>query len=170
MCTHFQPCLEFPMKTFPHLCVSTNNSHPAYDSWLRNPSLAASQRTRIRCFTLLMIVHFFRECTNLDDSLVRKCKGQEVVFDNFSLNVIRLKIPVPSSPGSDSVGGQRFITRMKDTDFFQAMSMYLSSRVGVIAGSRPHSHSPVTMKKKLKRRILKNTIPSYKIPKSRASG
>ena len=92
------------------------------------------------------------------------------MFDNFSLNVIRLKIPVPSSPGSDSVGGQRFITRMKDTDFFQAMSMYLSSRVGVIAGSRPHSHSPVTMKKKLKRRILKNTIPSYKIPKSRASG
>ena len=46
------------------------------------------------------------------------------MFDNFSVNVIRLKIPIPSSIGSDSVGGQRFVTRMKDTDFFQAMSMY----------------------------------------------
>ena len=59
----------------------------------------------------------------LDDSLVRKCKVQQVVFDAFSVNVIRLKIPVPSSPMSDSVGAQKFITRMKDTDYFQALSM-----------------------------------------------
>ena len=60
-----------------------------------------------------------------DEVLVRRCKVQEVVFDAFSVNVIRLKIPIPNKPGSDSVGTQKFITRMKDTDFFQVLSMYL---------------------------------------------
>lgn len=46
------------------------------------------------------------------------------MFDAFSVNVIRLKIPVPAKPNSDSVGGQKFITRMKDTDYFQVLSMY----------------------------------------------
>ena len=58
-----------------------------------------------------------------DHTLVKRCKVQEVVFDNFSVNVIRLKIPVPEAPDSERVGTQKFITRMKDTDFFQALGM-----------------------------------------------
>lgn len=60
----------------------------------------------------------------IDETLLGRCKQQKVVFDTFSLNVMRLKIPVPKTPGSDLVGGQKFITRMKDTDFFQVLSMY----------------------------------------------
>lgn len=45
------------------------------------------------------------------------------MFDAFSVNVMILKIPVPKSVGSEIVGGQKFITRMKDTDFFQVLSM-----------------------------------------------
>jgi len=54
---------------------------------------------------------------------VSRCKQQNVVFDAFSVNVMILKIPVPKSVGSEIVGGQKFITRMKDTDFFQVLSM-----------------------------------------------
>jgi hypothetical protein len=49
-----------------------------------------------------------------------------VVFDAFSVNVMRLKVSVPKTPGSEVVGGQKFITRMKDSDFFQALSMYVT--------------------------------------------
>jgi hypothetical protein len=52
-----------------------------------------------------------------------RCKQQNVVFDAFWVNVMILKIPVPKSVGSEIVGGQKFITRMKDTDFFQVLSM-----------------------------------------------
>jgi hypothetical protein len=61
----------------------------------------------------------------VEASLVKKCKQQEVVFETFSLYVIRIKLPTPTAPGSDSTGPQRFITRMRDTDFFQALSMYI---------------------------------------------
>ena len=71
----------------------------------------------------------------IDDTLVRKCKAQQVVFDAFSVNVIRLKIPVPAAPKSQSVGGQKFITRMKDTDYFQVLSMYHLSSVPLRAKS-----------------------------------
>ena len=60
----------------------------------------------------------------VDDALLRKCKVQEVAFDEFVINVVRLKIPVPSKAGADSVGGHKFLTRMKDTDYFQVLSMY----------------------------------------------
>jgi hypothetical protein len=59
----------------------------------------------------------------VDEVLVSRCKQQNVVFDAFSVNVMRLKIGVPKTAGSEIVGGQKFITRMKDTDFFQALSM-----------------------------------------------
>ena len=59
----------------------------------------------------------------VDETLVSQCKRQNVVFDAFSVNVIRLKIPVPKTAGSEVVGGQKYITRMKDTDFFQVLSM-----------------------------------------------
>jgi hypothetical protein len=63
----------------------------------------------------------------IDSTLVKRCKVQNVVFDaGFSVNVIRLKVPVPKSPGSEEPGGPRHVTRMKDTDFFQALSMYFS--------------------------------------------
>jgi hypothetical protein len=109
----------------------------------------------------------------IEDSLIRKCKEQEVVFDTFSLHVLRLKLPIPTGPGSESVGGQRFITRMRDTDFFQALSMYLfpPSVIQVITiGLILLSHSPRKRKKKPKRHILQKLSPSYRMNMSRVCG
>jgi hypothetical protein len=69
------------------------------------------------------ILFFFADA-GIENSLIRKCKEQKVVFDAFSVFVLRLKLPVPASPDSDSVGERKFITRMRDTDFFQALSMF----------------------------------------------
>ena len=58
-----------------------------------------------------------------EKTLLQQCKERKVIFDTFSVQVISIKLSVPSSPDSQSVRGQKFITRMKDTDFFQVSSM-----------------------------------------------
>lgn len=83
-----------------------------------------------------------------------------MVFDaGFSVNVIRLKVPIPKSQGSDEVGGPRFITRMKDTDFFQALSMYsvpLMTPKLMNKGSNVRFHLLQKKRKKQKNNTSKN--------------
>lgn len=59
----------------------------------------------------------------LEKTLLQQCIERNVVFDTSSVQVIAIKLSVPSGPDSQSIRGQNFITRMKDTDFFQVLSM-----------------------------------------------
>lgn len=109
----------------------------------------------------------------IDESLVRKCKVQEVLFDAFSVNVIRLKLPVPASPDSESIGGQRFITRMNDTDYFQALSMYSRSNfwsTRLTTGLKLHSRLPRRRIRMQKKRSSRRITPSYMMQRSKDFG
>ena len=69
-------------------------------------------------------VPLLNDLTQIGAVLVRKCRVQKVVYDTFSVYVIRLKVSVPQSPGSAQVGENKFLTRMKDTNFFQVLSIF----------------------------------------------
>jgi hypothetical protein len=61
----------------------------------------------------------------LDHALVKKCKSQDVIFDTFTIPIIRLRIPVPESPASQIIGSEKkLLTRMRDTDYFLTNSMF----------------------------------------------
>jgi hypothetical protein len=104
---------------------------------------------------------------------VQQCKQRNVIFDTFSVQVISIKLSVPSSPDSQSVRGQKFITRMKDTDFFQVLSMYIPPSKHVklmIIGLKLLFHLLQKKKKKRKRPILRNIFPSNMMNKLKVFG
>ena len=109
----------------------------------------------------------------LEKTLVQQCKQRNVIFDTFSVQVISIKLSVPSSPDSQSVRGQKFITRMKDTDFFQVLSMYIPPSKPVklmIIGLKLLFHLLQKKKKKRRRPILRNISPSNTMNKLKVFG
>ena len=115
---------------FPPLRQRPTDSIPIlYPSCQPNQNHDLFQKTGTTSVTLPLTVlpplfHLATDAGKLDDTLIRECKEQKVVFDAFSVYVLRLKVLVPASSGSNSVGERKFITRMRDTDFFQVLSMY----------------------------------------------
>ena len=61
----------------------------------------------------------------IDHALVKRCKPQDVVFDKFTLPILRLRVFIPDAPGSQNVGTEiKVLTRMRETDYFLATTMY----------------------------------------------
>jgi hypothetical protein len=57
---------------------------------------------------------------------------QKVVYDDFDVNIIRLRVSVPVSAGSQEASSHpKYLTRMKESDFFQILTMYTVPRTRI---------------------------------------